>query len=206
VPYVIAGNTDSNRIVYPERGVELAREFFSPPALGEEITPELLSKMPEPYFVNRPAKGGIPEIFGENLGVWTVKENVKQIIEELEPDVHTFLPVNLRVRGTEKDWGRYFLLYPGQAIDAVAIDETDFAEGKGREGFAKSSILSPFGDTVLKSELVAGRQLWLGARGQLGRSVPFANYLFCSDELAKRIRDAGIEGWRFRRCKLKNDS
>ena len=39
------------------------------------------------------------------------------------------------------------------------------------------------------------------------RSVcSISNYLFCSDELAKRIKDAGIEGWRFRRCKLKNDS
>jgi hypothetical protein len=206
VPYVIAGNTDSDRIVYPERGLELAREFFFPLARGEELTPELLSKMPEPYFVNRPARGGIPEIFGENLGVWTVKENVREIVEELEPRVHTFIPVNLRVTGADGDWGRYFLLYPGQAIDVVVIDETDFAEGKGRAGFAKSSILSSFGDTVLNSELIAGRQLWRGARGQLGKSVPFSNYLFCSDALAMRIKDAGIEGWRFRRCRLKDGS
>jgi hypothetical protein len=130
VPYVISGNVDSNRIVYPERSVELAREFFFPLARGEDLTSDLLTKMPEPYLVNLPNKGGIPEIFGENLGVWTVKENVKRIIDELEPSVHTFLPVNLRVRGSEKDWGQYFLLYPGQAIDAVVIDETDFAEGR----------------------------------------------------------------------------
>ena len=53
---------------------------------------------------------------------------------------------------------------------------------------------------------IFGEGLWRGARGQLGRSVPFFNYLFCSDELAKRIKGAGIEGWRFRRCKLKSDS
>jgi hypothetical protein len=205
VPYVISGNVDPNRIVNTERTLDFSKAFYHPIARGEELTPDLLALKPDPYFVKGPAAGGMPEIFGEGL-VWTVKEDVKRIIEKLEPDVHTFLPVNLRMRGSEKDWGQYFLLYPGQTIDAVAIDETDFAEGKGRTGFAKSSTVSSFGDTVLKSELIAGRHLWRGARGQLGRSVPFFNYLFCSDELAKRIKGASIEGWSFRRCKLKNDS
>jgi hypothetical protein len=205
VPYVISGSVNSNRIVNIERTLDFSKTFYQPIARGEELTPGLLALKPDPYFVKGPAAGGMPEIFGEGL-VWTIKEDVKRIIEELEPDVHTFIPVRLRVRESDKDWGQYFLLYPGQAIDAVVIDETDFAEGKGREGFAKSSTLSSFGNTVLDSELIAGRHLWRGARGQLGRSVPFSNYLFCSDELAKRIKGAGIEGWRMRRCKLKNDS
>src|SRR5262245_9631525 len=138
----------------------------------------------------------MPEIFGENL-VWTIKEKIKQIIEDLEPDVHTFIPINLKVQGSGKDWGKYFFLCPGQAIDAVVIDETDFSEGKGRSGFAKSSTLSAFGDTVLDGKLIVGKHLWRGARGRLGLSTPFAFYLFCSDELVYRIQDAGIERWRF---------
>ena len=203
MPFVISGNINSNRIVDIERTLDFSKTFYRPLARGEELTTELLALKPNPFFVKGPAKGGMPEIFGEQLGVWTVKENVKQTIEKLEPGVHTFLPVNLRVRRSEKDWGQYFLLYPGQAIDAVVIDETDFAEGEGRVGFAVNSILSPFGDTVLRRELIAERHLWRGARGRLGQSVPFSNYLFCSDELAKRIKGAGIEGWRFRTCKLK---
>jgi len=215
VPYVISGNVDSNRIVNPERTLEFSKAFYHPLARGEELTPELLALKPDPYFVKGPDKGSMPEIFGEHLGVWTVKENVKQIIEELEPDVHTFIPVNLRVRGSEQDWGQYYLLYPGQAIDAIVIDETDFAEGKGRAGFGKligstapvpSYTLSPFGNTVLDGALIAGRHLWRGARARLGQSIPFFSYLFCSDELAEQIKGAGIEGWRFRRCKLKQDS
>jgi hypothetical protein len=89
----------------------------------------------------------MPEIFGEGLGVWTLKECVKNIIEKLEPDIHTFLPVNLRVRSSDGDWGQCYLLYPGQAINAVVIDETNFVGGKGRAGFEQSTTLSSFGDT-----------------------------------------------------------
>ena len=168
MPYVISGSINSSRIVNIERTLEFSRTFYQPLGRGEELTTELLALKPDPYFVTCPAKGGMPEIFGEQVNLWTVKEGVKQIIEELEPGVHTFLLVNLRVPGLEKDWGQYFLLYPGQAIDAVVIDETDFSEGKGQVGFAKSSILSHFGDTVLRKELIAGRHLWRGARGRLG--------------------------------------
>jgi hypothetical protein len=207
MPFVIAGNVDSNRIVNTVRTLEFSKAFYHPLALGEELTPELLARTPDPYLVEGPARGGMPEIFGEGLGVWTVKDSVRQIIEKLEPGIHAFIPVNLRVQGSKKDWGQYYLLHPGQAIDAVVIDETDFAEGKGRAGFAKSSTLSSFGDTVLDGRLIESRHLWRGGRGKWGGGGdPFHYYLFCSDELVKQIKSAEIEGWRFRRCKLKRDS
>jgi hypothetical protein len=206
VPYVIQGNTDSDRISYPEFSQALVKEFFAPLARGAEFTPEILSKKPQPYFVTAPAKGGIPEIFGENLGVWTVKENVKNLIEELEPGIHCFLPVDLRVKGLDKDWGQFVILRPGQVIDAIVIDETDFREGKGCAGFSKSSTLSSFGNTVLNGQLIEGRHLWRGAWGRLGERTPFEECLFCSDELAETVKRAGMEGWRFRRCKLRWNS
>jgi hypothetical protein len=147
----------------------------------------------------------MPEIFGENLGVWTVKDNVKKMIEELEPSVHTFIPVNLRVRRKDKDYGQYYLLYVGQSIDAIVIDETDFHDGHGRAGFEKSWVLSSLGgDTVLDGGLIEGRHLWRGGVGKLrGGGDPFASYLFCSDEFANRIKKSGVEGWQFRHCKTK---
>jgi len=145
----------------------------------------------------------MPEILGEQLRVWTVKEEVKQIIEELEPGVHTFIPVNLRVRGKNEDYGQYYLLYVGQASDAVVIEETKFRDGFGRAGFEMSWVLSAFGDIVLDDRPIEGRHLWRGGIGKLGGSGdPFWSYLFCSDELKNRIKQAGVEGWRFRQCKL----
>jgi uncharacterized protein DUF1629 len=210
MPYVISGSIDATRMVKREYSQEQFWNFYAPLLRGEELTPELLAQKPDPYIVKAPEKGGMPEVFGE----WTIKDSVRQIIEDLEPGVHTFIPVNLRVRGSDKDWGQYFFLYPGQVIDAIVIDETDFVEGRGRAGFGKlvldgmrSYTLSPFGDTVLDGRLIEGRQLWRGGRGKMGGGGDhFFNYLFCSDELAARIEQAGIEGWRFRRCKLKRDS
>ncbi len=163
---------------------------------------------PDPYFVHPPDRGDMPEIFGENVGVWTVKDNVKQIVEELEPGVHTFIPVNLRLRRKDKDYGQYYLLYVGQAIDAVVIEETNFRDGFGRVGFERSWVLNSLvGDTVLDRRLIEGRHLWHGGIGKWGGGGdPFASYLFCSDELKTRIKKAGVEGWRFRPCKLQKSS
>ena len=59
-------------------------------------------------------------------GIWTFSEKVKRLTEELEPGVHTFIPVNLRVRDSDKKLGSYYILRCGNIIDAVNIDETDF--------------------------------------------------------------------------------
>lgn len=203
MPYVISGNIASTRIVVTERTQEFFFQYYAKLGLGLPLTPELLALTPDPYFVTPPRKGGMPAIFGENLGVWTVNDQVKQIIEELEPGIHTFIPVNLRVRDKETDYGQYYLLYIGQAIDAIVIDETNFRDGFGREGFQKSWVLNGLvGPTVLDPKLIEGRHLWRGGIGKIGGGGdPFYRYLFCSDELKKRIKSAKLEGWRFRECK-----
>jgi hypothetical protein len=121
VPYVIMGNIDSHRIVKIVRTLDFSRAFYQPLARGEELTPELLALTPDPFVVEGPARGDMPEIFGEALGVWTIKDNVKRIIEELESGVHAFIPVNLRVRGSDKDWGQAALLAPEARGMTVSI-------------------------------------------------------------------------------------
>jgi hypothetical protein len=198
----------------PSELLSFLRDSYHPLARGEPLTPELLALTPDPYFVQGPKKGSLPEIFAANFGVWTVKDSVRQIIDKLEPNLHAFIPLNLRVKNhSDRVWGKYYLLCPGQAIDAVVIDETDFMNGRGRSGFELdltgsgiNPTLSPFGDTVLEARLIAGRHLWRGAWGRLGKSSPFAFDLFCSDELADQIRAVGLEGWEFRACKLKTVS
>jgi hypothetical protein len=204
VPYLILGNIASTRIVVTESTEDFFFQYYAKLGLGLPLTPELLALTPDPYLVKPPRKGGMPAIFGENLGVWTVNDDVKQIIEELEPGVHTFIPVNLRVRGKDTDYGGYYLLYLGQAIDAIVIDETNFRDGFGREGFQKSWVLNTLvGPTVLDPNPIEGRHLWRGGWGKIGGGGdPFARYVFCSDELKTRIRKTKLDGWRFWKCKL----
>ena len=203
MPYVVMGTNASTRTAGPEFTNEFYFAFYAPMARGAPLTSDLLALKPDPYYVRAPRAGDMPEIFGENLGVWTIGENVKNIIEELESGVHTFIPVNLRVRGKDKDFGQYYLLYIGQAIDAVVIDETDFRDGHGRVGFEKSWVLGA-GDSTLDGQRILGRHLWRGGFGRVlpEKSDPFYRYCFCSDELKKALKAAKVDGWRFRECKL----
>jgi hypothetical protein len=203
MPYVISGNSIEDRTVVIDPPLEIYRAFYGPIARGETLTPEILNLKPDPYYVQAPSRGNMPEIFGEELGVWTVKDCVKNIIERLEPGVHSFIPINLRTKDLNKDYGSFYLLCPGQAINAIYIEETDFIDGRGRDAFERSPTLSPFGIVTLCDDMIDGRHLWLAARGRFGKLTPFEGYLFCSDDLEKCIKQADIEGWCFRRCELK---
>jgi len=181
--------------------------------LGEPLTPELLALKPDPLYVT--IKGAkrysLPAISDGSVCVWIVKDSVRQIVDDSEPNVHEFVPVNLQVRGSSQDRGQYYLLWVGQAIDAVVIDETDFSDGRGRAGFAwqinffpgPAAVLSPFGDTVLDGSLIEGKHLWRDAWGKFGQSVLFSNNCFCSDKLADRIEAANIQGVWFHQCKVR---
>jgi hypothetical protein len=206
MPYVISEVLDDDRYVVIEKpNKNIDEDFFFPLARGETLTPELLALKPDPYWVQSRGRGRLPEIFGEDA-LWTIKESVRDIIEALEPSVHCYIPVNLCVRGTSANWGQYYLFVPGQVINAVVIEETDFVEGRGHAGYQQSWALSSFGETVLDGTMIAGRHLWRGGWGRRGESSPFFGYLFCSDDLAERIQQAGIEGWCFQHCKLKLES
>ncbi len=63
--------------------------FLAPFARGEPLTPELLAHKPDPYYIDPPERGGLPDMF-DAKHVWTVSEKVKAIIEDLEPGIHTF--------------------------------------------------------------------------------------------------------------------
>ncbi len=113
--------------------------------------------------------------------------------------------MNLRVRGSDKGWGEYFLLYVGQVIDAIVIDKTQFQGGFGVEGYKKKPSLSPLQpNIVLNRQKIAGKHLWRGGIGKIGGgSDPFWSELFCSDELAELFKANNIEGWLFNTpCKV----
>jgi hypothetical protein len=206
MPHVISTTFDDDRyVVIEETSKTINEDFFFPLKRGEPATPELLAFKPDPYWVRRPKRGGLPEIFG-GCALWTVKDCVRDIIEALEPSIHQYIPLNLRVRGSFAPRAQYHLLLPGQAINAVVIDETDFLEGRGRAAYEQDWTLSPFGEIVLDGGMIAGRHLWRGGWNRPGESDAFFDYLFCSDELADQVQQAGIEGWSFQCCRLKQNT
>jgi len=204
MPYLIMGTNSSTRIVVTERTTEFYFKYYVPISRGDPLTPELLSLTPDPYYVEPPERGHMPAIFGENLGVWTISEDVKTAIEELEPGVHKFIPVNLAVRNKNKKYGKYYLFWVGQIIDSVVINETQFRDGFGREGYAKSPVITVLtGSIVLDPQKIASHHFWRNRfiKNVSGREVFYDDY-FCSEELKRSLERMRAEGWRFKACKL----
>lgn len=203
--HVIDEVYDYKRLVGVRRTLDFAQRFYFALSRGEPLTPDLLALTPNPVLIEPPEKGGMPDMFGRKTGNWFVSEKVRAIIENLEPDIHTFIPVNLRSAIDDGDLGVYYILVIGQSVDAVVIDETSFRDGPGRAGFKKAPVLNTLvGDIVLDGRLISGRHLWRGGKTKLGgQGDPFWDYQFCSDDLASILKEAHLEGWQFHRCKIK---
>lgn len=200
VPYIIREPFDHKRLAGPDCSLDQFFAFLAPFARGEPLTPELLAHKPDPYYIDPPDKGGLPDMFDAKQ-VWTVSEKVKNIIEELEPDIHTFIPVEPIVRRSGRTFGTYYLLYVSQVIDAVIIEESVFRDGEGSAGFNVAPILTR---TVLDGRLIEGKHLWRGGLEKLGGGGdPFGSYRFCSDELKRRLEEAKAEGWLFEACEVR---
>jgi hypothetical protein len=199
--YIIKGLYDHRRLAGIDCSLDVSQAFLHPIARGEPLTPELLGLKPDPYFIHLPERGDLPDMF-DGKRVWTVSEKVKTIIDDLEPNVHTFIPVEPVSKRSKRTFGTYYLLYVGQAIDAVVIEESEFRDGPGRAGFDEAPVLI---SAVLDGRLIAGKHLWRGGLEKLGGGGdPFGAYRFCSDELKRRLEESSAEGWLFEPCEVKN--
>lgn len=178
-------------------------DYWSPYLAGYPLTSELRARLPDTLVINPPKRRAMPDIFNMGYGGtpndFVVNERVRQLIEGLEPSVHTFIPVKLREDKSGREHDDYFMLYVGQAIDAVVIEQSDFEGGYGTEGYAKNPSLNLLGrHRALDSHKIAGKHLWRGGIGRLGGGGhPNSSVLFCSDELAKLFKSKKIDGWVF---------
>lgn len=204
MPFVIDEIDDYKRLAGVEYSEPVCFDFLAPLARGELPTPELLRMKPNPYFIEPPEEGALPDMF-DGKRVWTISERVRSEIESLEPDVHQFIPVMPRARGENTAFGTYYLLVVTQIIDAVIVEATSFRDGDGRAGFEIAPILSHLrGNIVLNGDLIRGKHLWRGGVGKYGGGGgAFWPYLFCSDQLAKRMDEIRAEGWAYRPCSVK---
>lgn len=207
MPYWIQSGYDHTRMAAVDCDTDLFDSLWRPIWVGAPLSPEILARLPNPLVLNPPERGDLPDFVGAGGGAngWILSEKARRLVVSLEPNVHTFIPVNLRVRGSDKSWGEYFLLYVGQAIDAVVREQTQFQGGFGQEGYNVSPLLDVLRpNIVLDRKLIAGKHLWRGGIGKIGGGGgAFWSELFCSDELAELFKTNNIEGWLFNTpCKV----
>ncbi|MDH4980805.1 DUF1629 domain-containing protein [Hyphomicrobium sp. D-2] len=150
------------------------------------------AELPTGLRVGKPRKGATPHILGWSLGPWIVSTRVKEIIDELEPGVHTSIPLTLTAEKTGEPFDTYHLLLATPIVDALDADHTDWHRGEPAQG------LSSFGRIALKGEAIAGRHLWK-------LPSPHIQKYFCSDELRTRLVSEKLDGWRMARKCLVTD-
>ena len=133
----------------------------------------------------------IPE-FITISGRFSVCEEARALIEELEPGVHEFFPVRVMSKNSEKVLPRmvgmpliqpYFLINIPTVLDAVCIEKSDVVVTTGglHELVHPRQFIHPVKDITLLKSVIADHHLWR-------ERLHFTRYMFCSDTLAQRIR------------------
>ena len=150
----------------------------------------------------------IPEVFGFLRGTIFFTPAMRAYLEELEPGVHSFFPIDLhstmKIDGRTEHGEHYLLLHP-PVVDCLVISETDFWKGYGIEGWIQGEDgqggggLSPPENQkcTLRREDVAGRHLWLTKVGS-----SYTEYT-CSDRFWDGVRDKLMIWSPHTRCNLK---
>ncbi|MFT6658517.1 MAG: hypothetical protein ACJAZW_001678 [Maritalea sp.] len=140
-------------------------------------------------------------VFGNRIGPWFMNREIKQKMEELEPNTHEFLPVDVVSEDRQVEFGRYYYVVISQKLDALDYDQTQFVGGTGYEAGVRNKFITrtqtskcPF-PIVLKQSAIAGKHLWRGPDRQ-------GIYYYCSDELRQFFLDNKLTGWDFERTAI----
>lgn len=185
MPYVIhSSNVDSRATSFdfdPKIAMDIKRQLSG----ALPLTPEGMAAIPNRLRVGKPRRGPIPHILGSSMGPWIVSEEVRDLLEGLEPGIQDFRPVEL-ISGKDQSYLKtYYLILLPPIIDAIVKEKTEFVS---------PSLLRPRGVCVLDEEAIRGRHLWRAER-------PLQLTYFCSDELGDRLKAHKLHGWDLRhRC------
>lgn len=168
------------------------------------LSSEERAAIPRTLIIGTRGKGAVPAIIGWSVGPFLVCQRLRDLLEELEPGRHDFVPIKINSKtpiSGKTDHGIYFLILFPPRLDAVVIDETAFTKGFGREGFEKSAG-HIFDDDekpcVLEGSVIEGHHLWqLPENFGHDPDYPGSGYnaYFCSDELWRRIEAGSLDGW-----------
>lgn len=130
---------------------------------------------PSRFRIELPA-ARLPDMFNLGIGGPCVTDLVRDKVEELEPGVHQFLPVEITAKGGECPEKRFWLLHICNRVDAIDPDRSVLrVDEKGRFHWDRLPAgVQP--RMVLRKEVIAGKCLWYDRRWLPGG-------FFMSDEL-----------------------
>ena len=119
-----------------------------------------------------------------------VREELKQIIEELEPNVHQFFPIELSMPKMKGEVGKYYTLVVGQYLDSFLPDESKAESFRSYEkypGFYNAELSKKgLSGLAFREQEISGAHLW--------RERGFRETLTCfSNQLIAEVASAGLD-------------
>jgi len=149
MPYVINTSSSDSRSVSRDFDPQIAMDYFRLLAGTRPMTTAERAAVPKRLRVGKPQRGGIPHILGWSVGPWIISPPVHDIIEELEPGVQDFGPIELVAEKDNRSLGTYFLTLPPPKLNAIIAEETEFAS---------RSMLLPRGACALDASIILGHR------------------------------------------------
>ena len=154
--------------------------------LGKAGVIEPPNALPFITYMDRIAEHRTPPPVNGESQIFVANADVKNIIESFEPNLHDFVPMELRY-GTPEEYEsyQYFAVRVNQSFDAVDVEKSDvtiIVQPNGNRVWSKKARVP----LVLKPAMIEGKHLWMSA------------HLFCSDALHDELKLGGSSvGWRF---------
>tara|TARA_R110000868_G_C10868873_1_gene762121 strand:+ start:748 stop:1482 length:735 start_codon:yes stop_codon:yes gene_type:complete len=123
--------------------------------------------------------------------IWAVDESVKQIIERLEPSLHSFYPVEIRMRRGKVYPVQYYVLVVGKYLESFSPEESDPysfkpQEANGVRWYILHGYKAEVTGLAFRKAMHANVHLW--------RERGLEEWLIClSGELESALREAKLK-------------
>lgn len=123
--------------LHPEEADRVSRITYAKMTTGYAMNPDDMAKKVRWESKSR----AVPDV-AKCYGTLLISERVRDIMEQFEPGVHQFLPVDLYRPKADEPFARYYWLIITQRIDSVDAEHTTY----GRMGIRKDGIWDLNGD------------------------------------------------------------
>ncbi len=187
--------------LYNEDYGDFDMDNLRPIIKGQSTTEDLKNFYKKAFVSDRDHIEDFPDVFANGGFPGLVSKIIKDKLEELEPGVHVFLPVEVMSR--KKEVVTYYFIYTENKISSVVYDQTEFRMGIGyaaaeESGFTPDLTFHDDKFCTLKKDVCEKNHLW--------RSPDNENKFnfFCSDAFGEFFIENDMTGWSLKYCSVEN--
>lgn len=158
-------------------------EAHNMPVFGLGTGERLPDNAPLPTSATQRDKEPLADLFSMP-GLNAVSQAFKDAVEDLDPGVHQFWPINLKRKDGTPYEDRYYILNIAQSFPAIIMDEPDKEDWRVYEGGERNGephVLRLSGTGRVSLPATRGRHLWLS---EITSCVPY----YCTDAMMARLR------------------